>query len=92
MAQWRCSYVLLLACCVLLFLGADQCTQEQNISAAITSSAASSIACFVGRIFFRWGLNTGARKRALLANERNRLFGYTEHMKQVRIDGSSQVA
>jgi hypothetical protein len=70
------TYILLTACGILLFLGADHCTQEQSILAAVTSSVCSSVACMLGRILFRWGLNTGARKAALLHNEQERMSGF----------------
>ena len=47
------TYILLTACCVLLFLGADQCTKAQNLAAAVTSSAASSFACLRPRFELR---------------------------------------
>ena len=85
------TYVLLLACCVLLFLGADQCTQEQSLTAAITASVSSSMVVALGRVLFRWGLNVGPRKKVLAQNETARMMGFTEHGDLLKKEVKSRV-
>ena len=60
--------------------GAEQCTETQTIVAAVTSSAASSFACLLGRILLQWGLNVGARKRALNSNVNDRIHSFVSQL------------
>ena len=62
------AYMLLTACVVLLFLGVEQCTQLQQLSAAVSSSVCSSVLCFGGRWLLQWGNNVGARRRRALTS------------------------
>ena len=41
------------------------------------------VATLAGRAVFRWGLNTGSRKRVLARNERERIEGFVSHVAQV---------